>query len=85
MRRRRRARSPRPTHEHVPGAPVPVGVPVEAFVLDPPPEFPSETSAEPVGVAASNHGSSAPGLERLATLFEEIERRREREAARRTH
>ena len=71
------------TPDHMPGALLPVGSPVEAFVLEPPPEFPSEPAPQPVGVAASSNRSPSPGLERLATLFEEIERRREREAARR--
>ena len=68
---------------HMPGALLPVGSPVEAFVLEPPPEFLAEPAPQPVGVAASSNRSPSPGLERLATLFEEIERRREREAARR--
>jgi MFS family permease len=57
----------------------------EAIELEAPPEFrPSAPEPVPAARAAAADGSSAGGLERIATLLEEIEQRRDLESGRRS-
>ena len=56
----------------------PVAAPESATAPEP------RTAPEPAAALASTNGQPEDGLERIATLLEEIERRREREATRRS-